>query len=314
MSGLPTHPSAGGSSEAYFCSYCRTTGPLSAVGACLACGTHARVDRLVSDSGWIELPGAEDLAHIQFGRSHLQVAGNFVPVADFNLVEGDRVWFSHHKLVFVEETVSLTRHNDGKSFFTKLAASMPRVLLSASGPGHLALSDNHAGELVALPLEAEQRMWVRDHVFLAATESVSYEPVANNLMVWISKGNESERYFPLGYYDDIFHARGEKGLLLIHSPGNTMYRDLAPGETTLVKPDALLYRDLTVRPSLLAEKPRLVNGGMFSWARPHLWLSLTGPGRVAISSKYEQPEENISSYNSGVNSVDWSKPYPYSWR
>ena len=42
-------------------------------------------------------------------------------------------------------------------------------MLEAHGPGHIALSDNHAGEVIALPLQHGQSMWVKEHRFLTAT-------------------------------------------------------------------------------------------------------------------------------------------------
>jgi uncharacterized protein (AIM24 family) len=46
---------------------------------------------------------------------------------------------------------------------------MPLVMAEARGPGHVALSDNQAGEVVALPLQHGQQIWVREHRFLTAT-------------------------------------------------------------------------------------------------------------------------------------------------
>ena len=34
-------------------------------------------------------------------------------------------------------------------------AGLPLIMVEARGPGHVALSDNHAGEVVALPLQHE---------------------------------------------------------------------------------------------------------------------------------------------------------------
>lgn len=278
------------SAEAYSCPYCRMTGPLSDRATCRTCGARAKVHQLVSNSGWEELPGAKDMAHIQFGRSHVQIAGSFVPVADFDLHEGDRIWFSHHKLTFAESSIKLANYKDGKSFIKRVLAKMESYMLQATGPGHLALSDNHLGEIVSLPLDKGKGMWVRSHVFLAATDSVTYIPSRNYLFYRVNNGKDTESEYPLGRYDDIFHAPNEIGLLLLHSPGNTMYRDLKESEEVYVKPDALLYRDLTVTPSLVAEYPqaKISIFGSGRYRNHNIWLRLTGPGRVAISSKYEQ--------------------------
>jgi uncharacterized protein (AIM24 family) len=173
---------------------------------------------------------------------------------------------------------------------------MTMTLLSAQGPGRIALSDNHMGEIVALPIDDGDGYWVRDHVFLAATPAVTYRPHRNDLWLKFRKDNgketEYEVEYPLGRYDELFEAQGGPGLLLLHSPGNTMFRDLGAGETIRVPPQALLYRDLSVTPYLVAEYPS--TSGWFAWfmtqnyENRHLWLSLTGPGRVAISSKYEK--------------------------
>lgn len=285
------------SSGAYHCPYCRRTGPLGPRAECLSCGAHARVQDIVSDSGWEELPGAEDLAHIQIGRSSVQIAGDFVPIAEFSLVDGDAIWFPHHKLTYAEERVQLDKHADGNGFLNRVrAGTVTTTLLSARGPGRIALSDNHMGEIVALPIDDGYGYWVRDHVFVAATPTIAYRPHQNSLWLKFRKDNgnetEYETEYPLGRYDELFSAQGGPGLLLLHSPGNTMFRDLGAEETIRVPPQALLYRDLSVTPYLVAEYPS--TAGWRSWfggqnyENRHLWLSLTGPGRVAISSKYEK--------------------------
>jgi uncharacterized protein (AIM24 family) len=296
-----------GSVDAYPCPYCRMTGPLSDRATCRTCGAPAKVHQLVSDSGWEELPGAKDMAHIQFGRSHVQITGTFVPVADFDLHPEDRIWFSHHKLTFAEPSIKLANFKDGKSFFTRARAKMQSFMMQAMGPGHVALSDNHLGEIVSLPLNKGSGMWVRSHAFLAATDSVTYTPIENNLFFSVRKGDETETEYPLGRYDDIFHAPNDKGLLLLHSPGNTMFRDLKQSEIVYVKPDALLYRDLNVYTYLLAEYPH-AETSIFGNRNQNrtIWLKLMGPGRIAISSKYEQehvPPTPI--VNGTIKSVRW---------
>lgn len=280
----------------YRCPYCRRTSALGPRGECLSCGAHARVQEIVSDSGWEELPGAEDMAHIQIGRSSVQIAGDFVPIAEFTLIAGDAIWFPHHKLTYAEERVQLGKHADGNGFLNRARAGMTMSLLSAQGPGRIALSDNHMGEIVALPIDDGHGYWVRDHVFLAATPTITYRPHKNGLWLKFRKDNgketEYEVDYPLGQYDELFYAQAGPGLLLLHSPGNTMFRDLAAEETIRIPPQALLYRDLSVTPYLVAEYPSTV--GWRSWftaqsyENRHLWLSLTGPGRIAISSKYEK--------------------------
>jgi uncharacterized protein (AIM24 family) len=104
----------------------------------------------------------------------------------------------------------------------------------------------------------------------------------------------------MGMYGDIFGARDSPGLLLLHSPGNTFVRDLAPRESMLVQPSCLLYRDLSVNMHLHLEYPH--SQGMFSWRRYNyrsMWLRLIGPGRIAVQSVYQRPEnaEPITSHS-----------------
>src|SRR4029078_4634904 len=68
---------------------------------------------------------------------------------------------------------------------------------------------------------------------------------------------------------------------------------LRQGETLLIQPSSLLYRDVTVRMALHLEYPR--NMGLSFW--PSSWsyrssgVRLWGPGRVAVQSVYEPAED-----------------------
>jgi uncharacterized protein (AIM24 family) len=90
---------------------------------------------------------------------------------------------------------------------------------------------------------------------------------------------------------DRFTARDSHGLLLLHGPGNTFIRDLKSGESILTQPDALIWKDPTVRMHLHFEYP--MGQYWFSsarWQAKSMWLRLTGPGRIAIKSVFEPPE------------------------
>ena len=56
-------------------------------------------------------------------------------------------------------------------------------------------------------------------------------------------------------YVDVSRAASGPGLLLLHSPGNTFIRDLAPGETICIQPSALLYKDPSVGCSSTSSTP-----------------------------------------------------------
>ncbi len=86
-------------------------------------------------------------------------------------------------------------------------------------------------------------------------------------------------------------------------------RDLAPGESLLIQPTALVYCDLSVTRHLHLEYPRTANtfgGWMRRYSYRTLWLRVVGPGRVAVQSVFEQPESHDSiTRSSFATEVSW---------
>ena len=292
---------------AYVCRFCRQRSDASGP-SCPNCGAPLDVRSVVSRSGWEQQPPIKDMARIQFGQSTLQIEGTQVPVADFNLSGGEWIYFSHHVLLWADPSTSLTNSSLAGAWKRTLAG-MPLIMVEARGPGHVALSDDHAGDVIALPLQPGQQIWAREHRFLAATGNIAYQPENTNIWFVTGTGDDRETHYPLGMYGDRFTAQGSPGLLLLHSPGDTFVRDLAPGQTMLVQPSALLYRDVTVAMHLHVEYPQ-TQQGMFSFHRSYsmrnVWLRLIGPGRVAVQSIFARLEssEYISS-TSGATMQAW---------
>jgi uncharacterized protein (AIM24 family) len=275
--------------SAYTCRYCRQASDASG-DSCPNCGAPIDVRRSVSKSGWEKQPGIKDMARIQFGRSHVQIEGTTVPVADFALAAGEWIYFSHHKLLWAEPSAQLSAMNLGGGW-NRVLAGLPLIMMQGAGPGHIAISDNHAGEMIALPLQHGQSVAVREHRLLAASGNVTYTWSAAGVWFQTGYGDDKEMHYPMGPYGDIFTAQNAPGLLLLHAPGNTFFRDLEPNETLLIQPTALLYHDLSVKMHLHLEYPR--NRG-YSFSRyydyRHVWIRLIGPGRVAVQSIFERPE------------------------
>ena len=100
---------------------------------------------------------------------------------------------------------------------------------------------------------------------------------------------------------------GGNGLLLLHAPGNTFIRDLAPRQRILVQPGGLIWKDTSVRMFLHFEYPH--GQYWFSSARyqaKSTWLTLEGPGRIAVGSVFERPEGSGSvRRTSGATSQQW---------
>jgi uncharacterized protein (AIM24 family) len=279
------------STATYVCRFCRQSSDPTGT-SCPRCGAPFDVASMVSRSGWEKLPAIKDMVRIQFGQSHLQVEGRQVPVADFGLADSDSVYFSHHVLLWADATTRLANSSLAQGW-TRMMAGLPLVMMEAWGPGHVALSENHAGGVVALPLMPGQQIWTREHRFLAATGSVRYGWQGAQVWFTTGSGDDRETHYPLGQFEDVFTAEGEPGLLLLHGPGDTFMRDLAPGQTVLIQPSALLYRDASVQVELHLEYPH--SGGMSgSWRTGYtmrnVWLRLRGPGRVAVQSIFARPE------------------------
>ena len=112
--------------------------------------------------------------------------------------------------------------------------------------------------------------------------------------VWFETGagNEREIHYPLGSLMDRFVAPTAPGLLLLHGAGNVFVRHLAPGERILVKPTALLFKDVSVSMQLHLEKPAGTWRSWRSWGDRYVWLRLHGPGRVAVQSAFEPLEDD----------------------
>jgi len=273
----------------YTCPYCRIPSD-GAGGTCPHCGAPVDVRERVSDSGWAEQPPIRDMARIHFGRSTCQIIGKYVPVAEMNLHDDDSVYFSHHVLLHSEPRVRLDTMRMAGGW-NRMLAGMPLIMMTARGPGHIAFSADRPGETLAVPLQHNQAVDVVEHRFLVATSNVTYQ--WENSGIWFStqKGDDQEYHYPLGRTMDRFWAQGGPGLMLLHAPGNTFIRDLGPGERILVQPSGLVWKDPTVRMTLHFEYPH--GAYWFSsarWQAKSVWLTLHGPGRIAIQSVFERPE------------------------
>jgi uncharacterized protein (AIM24 family) len=267
----------------YTCPFCRLSSERDGV-SCVRCGAPVDARLTRSGGGWATQPPIVDMARLQFGQSKAQISGELVPVADIDLAAGDSIYFSHHVMLFFDPSITLTNVPARASYTRMVRAGMPMYLLRATGPGHIALSYDHPGETIAVPLQPDQTVVVREGHLLAATNNVTYGYDTSNVYaVTSSKAAKWERnyHYPVGQYIDWFQAKDGPGLLLLHAPGDVMLRDLADGETINIQPRSLIYKDVSVGMKLHRETP---SGDFRPW---HWWLKLTGPGRIAMASKYQ---------------------------
>jgi len=273
----------------YTCPYCRIPSDGSG-GTCPHCGAPVDVRERVSDSGWAEQPPIRDMARIKFSRSTCQIIGKYVPVAEMDLHEDDWVYFSHHVLLHTDPRVRLDAMKMGSAWNRQLSG-MPLIMMTARGPGHIAFSADRPGETIAVPLQHNQAVDVVEHRFLVGTGNVNYQWENSGIWFVTQDGNEQEYHYPLGRTMDRFWAQGGPGLMLLHAPGNSFIRDLQPRERICIQPGGLIWKDPTVRMFLHFEYPH--GNYWFSsarWQAKTAWLTLEGPGRVAIQSVFERPE------------------------
>jgi uncharacterized protein (AIM24 family) len=292
----------------YTCPFCRMVNHDDGAPTCPRCGAPVDVRLRVSQSGWAEQPAIRDMARIRFNRSTCQISGSQVPVAEMKLDQEDWVYFSHHVLLHADESLKLEAMQMAGGW-NRVLAGMPLVMMKAQGPGFLAISADHPGDTLAIPLQQNQGVDVVEHRFLVATGNVGFQWHPSNVWftTWDDDDNGGEEWhYPLGQTMDRFVATGAPGLLLLHAPGNTFVRDLGQGQRILIQPGSLIWKDPSVQMSLHFEYPR--GRYWFSssrWEAKSIWLSLHGPGRVAIQSVFEPPETVGSVVNTSGSSTHY---------
>jgi uncharacterized protein (AIM24 family) len=160
------------------------------------------------------------------------------------------------------------------------------------------------GETVAVPLNVGQGIDVQEHHFLAATNQVGYDYFNSGIWYTTRNGDETETHYPVGQFLDRFYALEQHGLLLLHAGGNVFLRELGAGETILIKPPSLLYKDPHVGMALHFEQPR----GASMWQSRqyrYVWLRLWGPGRVCIQSQYGHFHDSGNRITRGSQSTQY---------
>ncbi len=264
---------AAASGERIVCQWCDTQNAPHR-STCEACGAPLDAKDKVSDSGWREAPRLRDMTEFSFGRSHCQVEGDMVPVAEVTLGQGDSVFFEHHVLLWKDENVGMSIMSLSGGIKRALAG-MPFVISVAHGPGRIAFSRDQTGELVVLPLHPGMELDVREHAFLVGSQHIDYSYVQ-------VKGLRNILFGGQGMFMDRFVSKGQPGLLILHGYGNVFERRLKPGESIMLEPGAFLYKDASV--TMNVETQQLTTGWLggvgMNLAR------MTGPGRVGIQSMY----------------------------
>ena len=123
-----------------------------------------------------------------------------------------------------------------------------------------------------------------------------------------NRNDQPTWHYPVGQYIDRFHAGDKPGLVLVQVSGNAYTRDLAAGESILVKPPALLFKDPAVGIQLHVEYPAAGVKLWRTWGNRYLWLRVFGPGRVGLQSCYDRLDDP------GTDFRDLSSHTDHLWR
>ena len=298
------------SADIYTCPYCRQQSA-GATSSCPLCGAPVDVRLRTTSGGWTDMPAIADMTRIQAGQSSVQVEGGICSVADWRLAAGDGLYFPHHVILWQEPSVTLSTMPLSKPW-TRHRAGLPMFMMQATGPGQIAFSHDTPGEIIALPLAAGAGVDVCEHRLLTATSAVGYDWYESGIYYSTSgrdsadmgagagllslgrdlvgddnrRTDETTWHYPIGQYMDRFTASDRPGLVMIGAGGNTYTRTLIEGESLLVKPPALLFKDPSVAVQLHVEYPRAGVKFWRSWGNRYLWLRVWGPGRIGIESCY----------------------------
>jgi uncharacterized protein (AIM24 family) len=208
-----------------------------------------------------------------FGGVTYHIDGELVPALTVD-VSHRAVYFEHHILLWKNPQVRIgIRAMRGA--LRRMIAGMQVFVTEASGNGMIAFSRDGAGHIVPIHLGQGQELHVREHQFLAATDTIDYtfERV---------RGISNMMFGGTGFFVDKFHSHRGDGILWLHGYGNVFEKTLAPGESIDIEPGGWLYKDPMVRMDTVVD--RLTSG--FFGGMNFIVNRFTGPGRVGIQSMY----------------------------
>lgn len=203
--------------------------------------------------------------------SHIE--GTIVPTLHLNLDGSMPVMFEHHVFLWKAPSVEI-RLMKLAGAFKRVLAGMPILMTQAIGKGDISFSRDSAGQVIALPLNPGQVIYLREHQFLAATANVDYtfERV---------RGVSSMLLGGQGFWIDRFTGGEGGSVVWVHAHGNIFDVDLAAGETIDVEPGAWVYRESSVS---YEQKIFGLTTGFLGGGGNFIFNRFTGPGRVGIQS------------------------------
>jgi len=160
---------------------------------------------------------------------------------------------------------------------------MPVFMVQALGPGQIGFSRDGAGHVFGIHLQGGQSLDVREHQWLAATESLDF--TFNRV-----KGFANMMFSGTGFFIDTFTCMAPQGILWLHGYGNVFELTLGPNQQIDVESGGWVYKDPSVRMETVVQQ---LSTGIFASAGQLVFNRFTGPGRLGVQSMYiHMPEAN----------------------
>jgi uncharacterized protein (AIM24 family) len=269
---------------------------------CPSCGAPA--PQPIGVGAYTEPVGERDNPKepIVVGDTTVRVEGELVPVVDVELGPRTSIYFEHHILLWKQPQVTLG-FMGLKNAARRVFAGLQIFISTAQGPGNIAMSREAPGQIVALKLRPGEIVDVREHQFLMATNSVTYD------FYW-QQGLANVFFSRTGLFIDRFSASNDTGLLLLHGYGNVFEKQLAPGEQIDVEPGAWLWKDASVRMDTVTVLQSGGGGGIMGAlgalvGGASLVLNrFTGPGRLGLQSMtYHEPQYEGATQAGGTSNI-----------
>jgi uncharacterized protein (AIM24 family) len=209
-----------------------------------------------------------------FGGVTYHIEGELVPALHIELI-ATGVYFEHHILLWKDPAVQVALR-PMKGAFKRVLAGMPFMLTGAKGPGRIAFSRDGAGHVFGLHLKPGMSVDVREHQWLAATDSIEYTFSR-------VRGAANMLFSGTGFFIDTFSCPEREGILWLHGFGNVFEVTLAPGESIDIEPGGWVYKDRTVQMQTMLQR---LSTGLFASATQLCWNRFTGPGKIALQTMY----------------------------
>jgi uncharacterized protein (AIM24 family) len=217
---------------------------------------------------------ATQLTEEEFAGVRYHIQGELVPVLQVEL-KGVPIFFEHHILLWKDPGVEI-KSKALPGLGKRMLAGMPVFITEAGGPGRIAFSRDGAGHVFPMHLRKGEGIDVREHQWLAATNSVSYTFTR-------LKGISNIMFGGTGLFIDNFTCKDADGVLWMHGYGNVFDITLAPGEQIDLEPGGWIYKDSSVKMETVFQK---LSTGFFAAAGQLSINRFTGPGRLGIQSMY----------------------------